>query len=98
MVRVRIPSVQDVRTAIRLYYEKVELRNADIIELFGCSKSTALKLKERAREEMSEQDMEAWDARAVNTECAFTAWGIEIADLERRYSKLRKYGLLKEGA
>lgn len=35
-----------------------------------------------------------WNALAVNTDCAFEAWGLNINDLERRYIKLRKYGMV----
>lgn len=43
---VRIPSVSSIENAVRLYYEKVELNNSDIKELFGEHSSTTIaKLK-----------------------------------------------------
>ena len=94
MVRVRIPGLKDIPTAIRVYYEKHELTTSDIIELFGCCAATAKKMKDMARELMGERDVPNWNALAVNTDCAFEAWGLNINDLERRYKKLLKYGMV----
>ncbi len=88
-VRVRIPQITDIETAIRLYYERIELSNADIRELFGdLSPATISKLKKKAREIMSRENIPEWSAQNVNTEAAFKAWGLDISDLERRYKKL----------
>ena len=35
-----------------------------------------------------------WNARMVDTETAFKAWGLDIANMERRYAKLQKYGFV----
>ena len=94
MVRVRIPGLKDIPTAIRIYYKKHELTTSDIIELFGCCAPTAKKMKDMARELMGERDVPNWNALAVNTDCAFEAWGLNINDLERRYKKLLKYGMV----
>ena len=94
MTRVRVPALQDIPNAIQSYYEKHELTNRDIIALFGCCAATAKKLKDMARELMGERDVPSWNALAVNTDCAFEAWGLNINDLERRYQKLRKYGMV----
>lgn len=32
---VRVPQITSLETAIRLYYERIELSNSDIRELFG---------------------------------------------------------------
>ena len=93
MTRVRVPQLQNIPDAIRIFYEKHELTNKDIRELFGCCSTTAYRLKEMAKEKMGE-DVPIWNALAVNTENAYRAWGIEIEDLERRYQKLRKYGMV----
>ena len=95
MARVRVPALQDIPNAIRIYYEKHELTSADIKELFGCCAATAKKMKDMARKLMGERDVPNWNALAVNTDCAFEAWGLDIDDLERRYKKLLKYGMVK---
>ncbi len=88
-VRVRIPQITDIETAIRLYYERIELTNADIRELFGSlGSNTIAKLKKKARELMERENTPIWNAQSVNTEVAFKAWGLNITDLERRYKKL----------
>ncbi len=88
-VRVRIPQITDIETAIRLYYERIELTNADIRELFGnISSATIAKLKRKANEIMTRENTQMWSAYSVNTEVAFRAWGLDISDLERRYKKL----------
>ena len=94
MARVRVPALKDIPNAIRIFYEKNELVNKDIRELFGCCSTTASRLKELAKEK-TDEGVPVWNALAVNTEYAYRAWGIEIGDLERRYQKLRKYGMVK---
>lgn len=95
MTKLRIPGLRDIPTAIRIYYEKHELTTSDIIELFGCCAATAKKMKDMARKLMGERDIPNWNALAVNTDCAFEAWGLDIEDLERRYKKLLKYGMVR---
>lgn len=88
---VRIPQPQSLETAIRLYYEKNEIKNEDIKTLFGALGSARVaRLKTLARDEMKRSEVMSWDATAVNTECAYRAWGINIADCERKYNKLKK--------
>ncbi len=87
--RVRIPQVKDIETAIRLYYERIELSNSDIRKLFGdLAAATVVKLKKKARQVITEENIMEWNNRNVNTEAAFKAWGLDIADLERRYKKI----------
>ena len=43
--RVRVPQVRDIETALRLYYERLELSNKDIKELFETSTGTVYRLK-----------------------------------------------------
>ena len=90
MQRVRIPQVVSAKDALKLYYTKFELRNADIRALFGERLGTAriAKLKALARDEMRERNVPCLDDYAVNTDCAFTAWGINVDRLESSYAKL----------
>lgn len=87
---VRIPQVKDIRAAIELYWSKTEIGTNDICGLFGVNRDRAAKLKAVAREAMEERKTINYNALCVNTEVAYEAWGLQIADLERRYSKLQK--------
>lgn len=90
-MRVRIPQITDLGAAIQLYYERLELSNSDIEKLFGRhSSSTVAGLKAMAREKMRENNVPCWNAQRVNTEAAYSAWGLSIDDLERRYKKLKQ--------
>ena len=97
-IGVRIPQIRDPLAAIRLFYSKTELSTGDIRELFAAGKGKrisgerALKLKKLAREAMHEKGIPSYDATKCNTDVAYEVWGINIADLERRYAKLQKYG------
>ena len=94
MASVRIPQLVDLREAIRIYYTKRELRNADIRALFGEIGTARLsKLKDLARDAMRESNVPTLDDMAVNTDCAFQVWGIDITTLEKNFSKLKKLGL-----
>ena len=89
MTRVRIPHIVDIGIAIRLYYERIELSNADIEALFGkLSSSTVAKLKKLAKDYMIEHDIKVWNPQRINTKAAYAAWGLDINDLEKRYIKL----------
>lgn len=90
-MRVRIPQLTNLEAAIHLYYERLELSNADIETLFGKhSSSTVAGLKAMARDKMRENNIPCWNAQRVNTEAAYSAWGLSIDDLERRYQKLNQ--------
>lgn len=86
----RIPQIKNIKDAIVMYYEKIELMPRDIIALFGCAPSTATRLKKAAMEYIIEHNIPRWNACAVNTKAAFEAWGLDIDDLEKRYNKLKK--------
>lgn len=96
MRKVGVPQISSLETAIRLYYERVELSSKDIKELFGCSASTATGLKQAALEQMEKEDLPRWSQHNVNTEAAYRAWGLEIATLERNLRKLRALKLAQE--
>lgn len=90
-IRVRVPQLRSVEGAIRLYYEKSELTNADIKELFDVhSSATIAKLKNLVRERMAAENVPVWNSQNVNTAAAYKSWGLDISDLEQRLKKLRE--------
>lgn len=93
--RVKIPMVTDIQEALTMYYEKIELTTADVMSLFGCSRSKATKLKNLAKEKQIEDEVMTWDSARVNTATAYAAWGICIDDMENRWNKLRKLKVTK---
>ena len=97
-MNVRVPQIVNIGDALRLYYMKRELRNADMRTLFGESIGSAriVKLKELARCVMREREVPTLDDMAVNTDCAYEAWGIDIAELEKNYGRMKRLGLLEE--
>ena len=91
MIRVRIPQVVDLEGAIKMYYRRIELSNADIETLFGKhSSSTIAKLKKMAQNKMVENNVMSLNALYVNTAAAYEAWGLDINDLEHRFQKLKQ--------
>ena len=93
-IRVRIPQVQNARVALATYYSQSEIGNADIKMLFGnMGQERITKLKAVARERMREENCPTYNARYVNTECAFEAWGIDVKRLEKGLGILEKLGL-----
>lgn len=88
---VRIPQIQDLERTVEIYYQRNELSNSDIMEIFSKhSSATLAKLKNIAREKAVTENIAVWNARNVNTASAFRAWGLDIADLEMRVRKLRE--------
>lgn len=90
--RIRCP---DAKTALLIYYSYPEIGNAQIKELFGSiSPNTIVRLKELAREQMTIDGKLAWRANYVNTQSAFKAWGLNVAELEESFKKLQKLKLI----
>ncbi len=82
----------DIRKAVLMYYEKTELGNREIRELFGLkSDTTAIRLKRIAQELMVERHIVARSANCVCTDIAYESWGLDISDLEKRLDKIMKY-------
>ncbi len=88
---VRVPQITSVKTAIRLFYEKIEIGNQDILTLFGkMGGRKILLLKRAAKEQMDEDEVPNMNALYVNTKSAYKAWGLDIKDLKERYRELKK--------
>lgn len=93
-VRIRQPLSLEV--TLRLYYERTELSNKDIIALFGkLSSRTISKYKAAARQIMIKKNVPTFNPLCVNTRAAYEAWGLDIDDLEKRHNKLIKLKLIK---
>lgn len=91
---VRIPQITSIETAIKLYYENIEIGNQEIKELFGPMGSARVcKLKNLAKEKMLEENVPNWNALNVNTKTAYKSWGLDIDDLVNRHNKLKKLGI-----
>lgn len=86
-----IPRIASVEVAVAVYQENPLLFNEDIKTLFpGISNGTVVKLKKLANEVTTERGGVIINNKAVNTEDAYTAWGLDIVSLEKRYSKIMK--------
>lgn len=86
--RVSIPAVTSLETALKIYYSKLQLDNADIEELFGRhANSTICALKKLARNYMIEHNIISYNSRAVDTEAAYKAWGLDVEKIERLFRK-----------
>ena len=86
--RVNIPAVTSFKTALDIYYTRLQLNNQDIAELFGNhAQSTISALKRIARDYMIENNILLYNSRDVNTKAAYAAWGIDIVEIERLYRK-----------
>ena len=93
---IKRPNVKDINAAVRLYYEKFELSNSDIKLIFEAkSTATVSKLKALVREEMVKSGRLSYNPHNVPTDIAYAAWGLDIADLERRRAKLMKLGAVQ---
>lgn len=90
----RIPLIQSVETAIRVFYAYPQLGNKQIRELFGhISDVRCVGLKRIAFDLMKERGIMRYNDVVVNTDVAYEAWGLDIAELEKRLKKTRQFGL-----
>lgn len=87
--------IQDIDTAIRIYYQYPELESAEIQELFGgCISDFSIhKRKKEARKLMIEREIFTWSPTAVETKSAYEAWEIDVESLEIRREKLKELGM-----
>lgn len=91
MSAVRIPQLQDIAYAVELYYSRLDLSNDDIKQLFGEMGSAKMaQLKRIADDKRREMGVAVWSASRVPTVCAYAAWGLDIAKLEKRLRALEK--------
>ena len=89
-----IPQITDIDTAIIIYYRYPEIGTKEITQLFKKhSKATVGRLKKLARKNMMENNIFTHGMYKINTVCAYTAWGLDVEDLEKRRNKLQKLGL-----
>lgn len=95
---IRTPNIRDIDAAVRMYYEKFELSSRDIQEIFDIkSSATVSKLKYIARQAMSKYPgRKPWDEHCVPTDIVYEAWGLKIADLERRRKTLIRLGYIQD--
>ena len=89
-----IPKITNIETALKVYYNNSELGNKEITELFGNrSTATVSRLKKIVKSEMTKKNMYSYGMNKINTNVAFTVWGIDINDLEKRMKKLKELAL-----
>ena len=79
----------DVLTAVRIYYEKIEIGSKEIAEIFGVSNTTAVSMKKAVKQKMAEKTVKCMIRGNVNTKIAFEVWGLDIVDLEKRAAKIK---------
>lgn len=88
------PQITNIDTALAIYYKYPEMCNKHILALFGNhSTATINSLKQRVKAEMIARGVHSHSAYSVNTKIAFEVWGIDVIDLEKRRTKLKKLGL-----
>lgn len=79
----------NIGNALRLYYSKPEIGNADIKAIYGrIGSATICKLKKLARKNMEINEVKTLNPYTVDTVSAFAAWGLDVSKLERNYKKL----------
>lgn len=84
----------NIAAALRLYYSKPEIGNADIKAMYGrIGSGTICKMKQLARENMAVNDIKTLNPYTVDTVAAFAAWGLDISKLEKNYKKLQELKL-----
>lgn len=98
-MRMRIPQITSIETALRLHDETIELNNAQIQELFGPLGSNRISaLKKMVRDELTAQNKPIRNERTVDTDTAYKVWGLDIDQIEKKHAKMRKHGFVKEAS
>lgn len=85
----------NIPVAVRYYYEKISLGNADIKEIFNVTADcTATKKKREVIKYFAEQEINPVHSltNRLDTWRAYEAWGLDITELEKRFKKLKQLG------
>ena len=89
-----IPAITDIENALKIYYSNSEIGNKEIAVLFGrLSSATVSRLKRLVKDEMVKLSVLSYSANRVNTKLAYSTWGIDVDDLEKRMKKLKELNL-----
>jgi len=89
-----IPQIISIDEALRIYYTYSEIGNKEILSLFGrISSATTAKLKGLVKNEMIKRNELSYGVYKVKTRTAFSVWGIDVDDLEKRRKKLNDLNL-----
>ena len=82
--------IVDIDTAVEVYYTAPEFGNAEIMKMFACGKSAALRLKKIAQAAQAAKGQATFSNNTVNPKTAFEAWNIDIKELEKRFFRKQK--------
>jgi hypothetical protein len=94
ILKMNIPNITSVETALTIYYNNPEIGNKEITALFGKhSPTTISKLKKMVKAEMDKQGLFSYGLNTIQTEMAYDVWGIDIKGLERRFKKIKELNL-----
>lgn len=80
----------DVKQIAHVGLSYPEIGNAQIMELFGVSRATALKLKKEVQQEMAKRGKRTWNPNNINTKIAFETWGLDVDQAERACKRLQR--------
>lgn len=87
----------DIMEALRIYYQYIEIGNAEIRTLFRCTANdTIAKKKQPVLAKMARDSIRVHTHGHVNTRVAFEVWGIDVKELEMRRKNLIRLGFIKE--
>ncbi len=83
----------NTKAAFECYLRATSLDNKDITAIFGFHSSSKIsQIKGEVRRKMAEIGLYLPNFR-IDVGVAFEVWGIDVGELEKKYNKLRKYGL-----
>lgn len=90
-----VPQITSLPTAIRLYYERIELNNPQIRELFGNIGSARIaSLKKAALNQMAEDGCSCWGACFCTGRCGTgqLLWFLPCTSIRKKQSCMRSGG------
>lgn len=80
----------DIKTAVEIYDNNIEIGNKEIYELFGPSTQKITELKSKVKKVMKERDIKTFMRHNVDTATAYEVWGIDIVEYRKRYNQIIK--------
>ena len=86
----------DIAKIVEIGLGYPEIGNAQIMDMFDVSRTTALRMKKRVRDEMIKRSVRTWNPQNINTRIAFELWGFDVSAAEQAYKRLQRLGMTED--
>lgn len=89
-------NIVNIETALKIYLSHTVLQVQEVMKLFGVSRTTAGHYLKQVRAEQIKEGIPIFVSNGVDCAFAYSLWGIDFKNLEKKYKTARSLGLTEE--